>query len=352
MKKYKKVIVFLVAVIISVFFTGCNDNTIEDEIHIHISDDKNSSSTEKTSVAKNSPTVTTIITTTVNITEQVLNEASLYAEKGNYIPAIDCIHSAQKTYGDNDAYSEALENYYVSYKVLSINAADDLAINGDYLQAIKVINKTSEIIGSNDELTAKITDYENSYALSVISSADEAVSSLNYNKATEIIENAMKQISDNALLTGKLNEINSKKPVDLMETNILYDGTHMMKITPDGNQTFSMGSNTYNSGFTLTLNSYYNDDTIALFDLKGKYSSITFKTGRTNNSEIADATLQVFLDGELSQDYSLDAKTPVNSLDISLNNANYMQLVLKLKKSCYSSVPYGFADIMLWPAKE
>lgn len=142
------------------------------------------------------------------------------------------------------------------------------------------------------------------------------------------------------------------QPVDVMTTEILYDGTHVEKITPDGDKTFSMGSETFNKGFTLTVSSYFNtDETIALFDLKEKYSYITFKAGRTNNSEIADVTLQVYLDGELSQEYSIDAKTPISSFEIPLNNAGYMQLKLKLDGSCYSYVPYGFAEVMLYPAE-
>lgn len=351
MKKYKKVIVYLVVIIISVFFTGCNDNTIQDEIHIHISDDKNSSSTEKTSVAKNSATVTTIITTTVNITEQVLNEASLYAEKGNYIPAIDCIHNAQKTYGDNDAYSEALENYYVSYKVLSINAANDLAINDDYLQAIKVINKTSEIIGSNDELTAKITDYENSYALSVISSADEAVSSMDYDKATKIIEDAMKQISDNALLTNKLNEINSKKPVPLDTMKPFNDGWTWNNVPSPVLDPFEETDYSTAKNYFVLQECFYAS---AEYYSNFKYSSLTFSISPyINMGKDEQAYVVIYINGNeeapIFTSPAIARKSKNQTFEVDISEAEYFTIILK------DDYPYGgiiLSDVMLLPAEE
>lgn len=347
---YKKVIF---AVIVSAFLTGCNDNSQSVTVEVHGKSDTPSIVTTenhletKSLKTQNSSTTTEIITTTVDITEQILSEAELSAESGNYIVAIDCIHNAQKTYGDNDAYSEALEYYCVSYKVTSVNTADDLAFNGDYLQAIKVIDKTIETIGSDDELTAKIAEYKNSYALSVISLADDAVVSADYDNAVEIIEEALKQLPNNALLSDKLNEINSKKPVPLDTIKPFNDGWEWNNVPspvldPFEETDYSTAKNYYVYEGWENSAEYYSNF---------KYSLLTFSIAPYIEMDKDDESyVVVYINGNeevpIFTSPSVVRKSKNQTFDVDISEAEYFTIVLK---SHWGGII--LSDVMLYPAE-
>lgn len=139
--------------------------------------------------------------------------------------------------------------------------------------------------------------------------------------------------------------ISSETKIDLFNTNVLYDGICYGTFLPSEGNTFSMGSTTYNKGFVIfDDHSLFGDgDGCALFDLQGKYSKISFDVGRTNEYEKQDVILKVYLNGEYSEEYSLNGQSPPISLEINLNYANN----LKLEITGGTRVKYGFANVIL-----
>lgn len=144
--------------------------------------------------------------------------------------------------------------------------------------------------------------------------------------------------------TDSKNDSTSK--INLMDTNVLYEGVCYKIYLPSESDSFSMGSKTYNTGFVM-----YDDhslfgegDGYTLFDLGGEYSKISFSVGRTNEYEKQDVKLNVYLNGEYMEEYSLNAESPPINLEIDLNYANN----LKLEITGGSRVKYGFADVVLY----
>lgn len=170
-------------------------------------------------------------------------------------------------------------------------------------------------------------------------SDDEKIAALNQ----QIIE---LQRQNSEVSDSDREKVTHNSQINLLETNVLYDGLCYKLYLPSEGDSFSMGSKTYNNGFVM-----YDDhslfgegDGYTLFDLGGEYSKISFYVGRTNEYEKQDVTLKVYLNGEYIEEYSLNAQSPPIYLEIDLTYANN----LKLEITGGSRVKYGFADVILY----
>lgn len=135
--------------------------------------------------------------------------------------------------------------------------------------------------------------------------------------------------------------------VDLISANVLYDGKYFDVYQPSEGETFSMGSDTFNKGFTVGSDNYSlfgEGNGYALFDLKGKYSKLNISVARVNRDDlgIEDATLKVYINGEYKTEYFLSGQKPPIDITIDLNYANDLKLEI-----CGSKVVYGFANCTL-----
>ena len=153
--------------------------------------------------------------------------------------------------------------------------------------------------------------------------------------------------SDNIIYYSESNETMVENKVDLISENVIYDGKYLQIYEPSDGETFSMGSNTYNKGFTVASDNYSlfgEGNGYVLFDLKGKYSKLNIKTARVKRSDlgIEDATLKVYLNGEYITEYLLSGEKPLTSITIDLNYANDLKLEV-----CGSKIVYGFAECTL-----
>lgn len=152
---------------------------------------------------------------------------------------------------------------------------------------------------------------------------------------------------DNAVYYSKSGQnISSETKVELLDTNVLYDGVcYGIYFSSDG-KSFAMGSGTYNDGFVIydDHSLFGNGDGYALFDLQGKYSKISFNVGRTNEYEMEDVILKVYLNDKYITEYSLNAQSPPVPLEINLNYADS----LKLELTGGSRVKYGFTNAILY----
>lgn len=104
---------------------------------------------------------------------------------------------------------------------------------------------------------------------------------------------------------------------------------------------FYMSGKGYTNGFTLT----YDDSSpgFAVFNLKGKYSSITFTFGPVDDWNKSN-TLELYSDDELIQSYNIGANDLSKTVTIDTKNANKFEFRMKNRPD-YSM--YGFANIKL-----
>ncbi len=153
--------------------------------------------------------------------------------------------------------------------------------------------------------------------------------------------------TNNVVYFGRKDYPMIENKIDLINTDIIYDGKYHKIYRPSDGETFSMGSDTFNKGFTIGADNYSlfgEGNGYALFDLKGQYSKLSITTARVNREDldIEDATLKVYLNGEYKTEYQLSGQKPSTKLTIDLNYASELKLEL-----CGSKIVYGFTDCIL-----
>ena len=80
----------------------------------------------------------------------------------------------------------------------------------------------------------------------------------------------------------------------------------------------------------------------ANYNLDGHYSSVCFDVGHVDNDVTNEATLYVYVDGELVQQIELTGDMQTKHVEVKVNNALQMKLVLEGG----FATRYGIANIM------
>lgn len=111
-------------------------------------------------------------------------------------------------------------------------------------------------------------------------------------------------------------------------------------------KSFKMCGETYNKGFTYgspgPLENYY-----LLFNLDGKYSSMEFDLGHVDDTLMKDATIAVYLDGNVTQTIEKAADSLVSHEVIQLDGAKQLKLCFVTGGSGYYG-NYGLANIKIY----
>lgn len=108
---------------------------------------------------------------------------------------------------------------------------------------------------------------------------------------------------------------------------------------------FKMTGKTYSHGFTIGnyQGLYGTPGSYALFNLDGKYQTLSVDIGHVDGEGTGDASFEIYLDGDLTQVIEVGYEDMVSHFDISLNHA----LQLKIVKSDSNWGYYGFANAVL-----
>ena len=110
------------------------------------------------------------------------------------------------------------------------------------------------------------------------------------------------------------------------------------------NETFVMSGKTYTDGFVLNPGTGTNYNAEALFNLEGKYTSMSCRIGHIDRSYNYNVTMNVYLDGELSFTRELKYDDVAKTVTIPLNHAEGMKIELTYQDSANTN--YGFAEIV------
>ena len=137
-----------------------------------------------------------------------------------------------------------------------------------------------------------------------------------------------------------------EKPGDkqyLMDVCPLYDGRGCNSyLSADGN-TVKLGGKNYTNAFSLGYDYYVIDPTsYALFNLDGKYKKFNFKVGRVDETHLNDATLNIYLDGDLAKQIDISATDLPKEVELDLEYA--MQIKFEIKNG---EVKYAVVDAVL-----
>lgn len=109
------------------------------------------------------------------------------------------------------------------------------------------------------------------------------------------------------------------------------------------NKYFTMSGKKYTNGFVLNPGpgEYYQGE--AMFNLNGKFKSLTFTVGHIDGSTHIDGKLDIYLDGIIAYTTEIGYDDVAKNVTIPLNNALQMKIVMQHTRSS-NDTHYGFSE--------
>lgn len=271
--------------------------------------------------------------------KDMLAEAAELAGVDDYEAATDLLEEKLETYQEDAEYQKAYDTYSRAYadqvKTEALAKADALAEQKDYLGAMKAIEKVVAGVGE-EGLKKKMLSYEEAYVTEQMALADASMESQDYDTAEKILDAAIKELPQNQELHEKRAEVEDSKPKYLMNVCPPYEWSDYEK-----SDQIVMCDVTYSNGFVFKG---YFDNPFVLFNLGGKYESMTFTVGHVDGSDRCNGAVSIYLDGQCVESIDLYWDSLPQEHTISLGGANQMKIV-ETKQEWSSE--YGFANIMV-----
>ncbi len=319
---------------------------------------------------------------------EALNKGNEYYENGDYEEAItelskipegsDNYEKAQKTlnevytkyiasvvdtvnkYNASKKYKEAVQYVNIAYDVLpdDVDTTDIDTAKEESLTAYKteVANEVTALINEEKFVEAfasidnAISFDDNEYFQSLKTSAqDEYVASVtaivqshldveDYISAKRVVENALTVLTNNEALTALKTKVESQTPTYLLDVCKPYESNGFAEYI--NGETISMGGKTYTNGFTMGGDHY--SDEYAIFNLDGKYSSLSFLVGHIDGHAMLDAAVKVYCDGVLKNEYVVKNDALPEKITIDITGVRQMKIVVG---GLNRNVSYGFANV-------
>lgn len=108
--------------------------------------------------------------------------------------------------------------------------------------------------------------------------------------------------------------------------SLVYDGDdYYISGIDDGGNDIKIGGNSYYSGLELAVNGNCG---FALANLGKKYTHLSFEVGRMDEEPIVGAKLTIFKDGEVYQNYEIDAEKTLTAIDFDITDTDILKIQL------------------------
>lgn len=148
--------------------------------------------------------------------------------------------------------------------------------------------------------------------------------------------------NQNAIYWGNQNETERVSFADISDQ--LYNGKVYGKYRATENKSFSVAGKEHFDGFTIGCDHslFGEGDGYVLFNLDGEFSKMEFDVGKTDNYEIQDVTLKVFLGEDMVKQIDLSGQKSSEHVEVDLNYANDVKIMI----TGGSRVIYGFYNII------
>lgn len=129
------------------------------------------------------------------------------------------------------------------------------------------------------------------------------------------------------------------KPYEVNKWSTIYDGSDPKAFMTVSGKDITQGVLLQDMSGVSATASY------ALWNTDLKYSAMTFTVGHVDGSSDDDATLEVYLDGELSASYDLKWDGAPQTIELPLDRAASVKFLLVKSPDWHSQAAYGFYDI-------
>lgn len=123
-----------------------------------------------------------------------------------------------------------------------------------------------------------------------------------------------------------------------------YQYTNTTEYLPTSTKSFAVGGQKNNEGYTFYLWNAARTSQV-LYNLKGEYSSFTFKIGHVDGTNNYSAKLVVYLDGKPTQTIALSPSDISKTVSLTLNDVKQLKLALESDEALnHYDITYGIFD--------
>lgn len=268
--------------------------------------------------------------------ESVLTEAEALADKGALSDAIYVIKTAMFLLPEDTDLDLKLEKYSNDLSQNTINNALDEATNyadgGDYSAAITVIQGALDDYPDNQQLMLKKSDYEKIYVKSILEKVSNLLIDHDVDAAVDVLNEALSVIPENSELLQRMDECKNIT-VNLSSLNYLNEDGEF----EDVDTVVANDSSLIKNGFTI-----WGGESSRTYAIDGKYSAIVGTFALTDESKNDDerCVLTIIVDGKEYDLPEVRAGVRPVSFEIPLTNAQNITFAL-YSESYWTKVAVG-----------
>lgn len=277
---------------------------------------------------------------------QAFDAAQIYEEKGEYTKAI----SEYRKVTDIDVNYETAKKKIIlledQYRTEVLDEASELAEKKDYIGAVDILNNALEnVLPGDTTISKQVKSYQKDYVNDVINKSNKLLEENKYDEAVNVIEEAQEIVEDNSLLADQLAYINNQRPKNFIEVCKPYDQTmHIYEeFEKDCLSGFMMAGEECKNGFKAER--WFSSDGYILSNLNGEYSTLSFKLGHVDGSDMVDTSMVVYLDGEVENTYEIYADAYPKNISIDVTGVN--QIKFYIPTNGWDVPTIGFADMII-----
>lgn len=270
---------------------------------------------------------------------EITDNAKDLSSSKNYEQALTLLNTANGMLPesvDKSSLTTAKNEILSTYKSEIISEVTSLVSSKNFINAIEMVNGAIELDDNEDFQKAK-KEAVTKYVEDINKTVQNDLDSEDYISASRTVKTALEILPENADLKTLQTKVDKETPTYLLDVVKPYSTSEYYNEYING-ETFKMGGKEYTNGFTLDTHSSY-----ALFNLEGKYNSISFNIGHCDETGMNDAELKIYCDGVLKSTKKIDKEALPQKISVDITGVKQIKFELGEEWDTY----YGFGNVIV-----
>lgn len=269
------------------------------------------------------------------------NELIAAAEYEQALTTINTALSILPSDLDVSTLTEIKATSLESYKSSVLNHVTELLGEQQFTAALEEINNAIAVDDNADFQNAKATA-EKQYVESITATVQNYLNNEDYISADRVVSNALSVLPDNADLKSLKTKVDNATPTYLLDVCQPYQTPYRYEAFING-ELFTVGGTEMTNGFTIPSNSES-----VIFNVDGKYSSLSFSVGHFADSNYDNATIKIYLDGNLENTFKMSYEELAKRVTTDITGVKQIkfQVQADTEMGC-ATVSYGFGNVIV-----
>lgn len=269
-------------------------------------------------------------------TVQKYNSSKQYKEALSYVnTAYDILPEGVDTSELDKAKNESLSEY----KSDIMREVTDLINDSKYKEALNLLDEAIAVDGNEDFRNTKTTT-EGKYVESITDTVQKHLDDEDYISAARVVDNALTDLPDNSDLKSLKEKVKNETPTYLLDVCKPYQTSEKYTEYINGEKAIIGGSELTN-GFSVE-----GSGGTAIFNIDSKYTVLGFSVGHVAGTNYDDASIKVYLDGDLSKTYELSHEDLAKRISLDVTGVKQIKFLVEAhgNQGTYW-VSYGFGNV-------